>query len=546
QVFPEQAWLVSETYNFPDFRENGTTALLLPFFAYGRWLPKLETGERRWGTPVDHEDVAQALAALFFSIAAFIVAISASRFYMGGRHIWLSVALLVFGTPTLWYVFLEPYGTDIFSNIVLSGSLFLYLVLLRSKFNPGWWLLLGSSLAFGAAVKVYGAFYLMTIGLQIAARWFLERRARERTHQLIFFSAGAALVSALFLANHFLKFGVLESQYWTLQKYYSLFNPTDFFSSPFYIYFGPSGWIYTSPIYAVAFASAFLWLRDRFMAKGAALKVTALSFRFVLLFTPFFILLMTSFAMVDENIGTARRLAAQQFPFLLGLQFLFYRANAKGPRRFYAAAAVAAGVWGFLMIVRYAANKDIFGEGYLAPVSEWPVLAARLSSELAVGLAGVLPAASSLIGWIPAIAVCAGLLVFVWRSCMRGLESKRALWAVLPLTAAPVVIYCALSISNLLLNRSNIEKLKVMGAFEKTVVGRGISIYIYDDLISVIPKFKQLAKVRGDPVLAEGAAQIERTFLADAASHVIVDPIGFRDACNKGITRPSYFEMFRP
>src|SRR3954462_11189397 len=68
QVYPEQRWLVSRTYNFADVRDIGGVALWLPFNAYARLLPTLRLAPRLWGTPVTHDDAAQAVGTLFLTL----------------------------------------------------------------------------------------------------------------------------------------------------------------------------------------------------------------------------------------------------------------------------------------------------------------------------------------------------------------------------------------------------------------------------------------------------------------------------------------------
>jgi hypothetical protein len=531
QAPPEQRWMVSKTYNTPDFRENGSTALWLPFFVYGHLLPELNLGSRFRGSAVNHFDVALALATLFYALAAAIFSLWIMGFYLGERRAWISLALLTLGTPMLWYVFFEPYGTDLSSNFVLSGSIFLYLILLESKTqNASWWALLGATLAFGSSVKVYGAFYMIAIGLQVVLRWWMEGKKKEHARAAVFLSSSMVLVLLLHFSNHYLKFGTLTSQYWELQKYFAMFS--SILSSPFHIYFGPSGWIFTSPIYLLAFVGMGYWVSEMFSSK-TPLKNTLLSVRSLLVIVPVGILLLTSFEMIDENYGTARRLAAQQVAFLLGLQFLLTKTESR-KFRWVLPSAIVAAAWGLFMTVRYASSKDIWGDSY------WMSSALRI--DIYRPMKGAIFAFPSvmmgLISWLPAVLISAGIIVFVWR--------QKSIRAAIPVLGIPVFLFVVISLLNFFLNASNVRKLQSEGFFASTVVANGMTAFIYDDLVSVIPKFKRLGQIRNDRSMLEDAETVSKTLCREIAGHILVDPIGFNEDCARGILRPSYFDVARP
>lgn len=547
QAPPEQRWLVSNTYNTPDFKESGSTALWLPFFIYGSWLPELKLGPRPWGDPVKNDDVATALATLFYSLLATIFSLWIMRFYLGNAHSWVSLAMLTLGTPMLWYVFFEPYGTDLSSNFINTGCVFLYLLLLRAKpSNYLWWALLGGSLAFGASVKMYGIFYLAAIILQSVLRWYLEARSSVRARQVSFLLAGVALILPIHFSNHYLKYGSFTPQNIELQRYFAMFS--DITSSPFHLYFGPNGWAFTAPIYSFGVVAAGLWIYDRHRNKKLGFSGNILSVPFILFFVPLCILLVTSGEMINENYGTARRMAASQLAFLLGLQFLLVKAKQSTSLVYRTTLAVtaAASAWGFMMIFRYAANKNTWGDNYLGnlfqPDSDW----SRMKELIVFWFGGVFrefpSLAAGLTGWLPAVLVCASTLVFMWRIIMNGNALRAVAYPLSFLVATFVVV----GVLNLVRNESNVQELKAQGFFASTVVANGMTAFIYDDLVSVIPKFKRLGQIRNNPTLTEDADRVAKTLLREVPAQIVFDPIGFKEECNRGILRPSQFEVNRP
>jgi hypothetical protein len=531
QVYPEQHWLASRTYNFPDFRENGFVGLWLPFFAYGHSLPKLVLGSRRLGSPASQEDVGNALAALVFTLAALILSLYFLRAKLGEKYAKLSIALLCLGSPLLWYTLFEPYGTDLCSMFTLTAGVFLYASLEETRERrPAWWFLLGAFLAFGATVKVYGTVYLLLTLL-------VGIKKGRRSPELGWMVLGEALILAFHLANQYLKFGMLGGQYLAQQRFYALFSPSVFFLSPLKLLLGPAGGLYVAPIYWLALAGGVLWVLSR--PKAAKLRSSLLSLEGALIVLPLLTFLLTSFEMIDEHIGTARRFMTQQLAWFFLLQFLLLRLRKRGktPFRLGVGFAVAAVLWNALMTIRFAARKENFGASYLMTWQELDGFSSFFWRQLHRAFVAYPMTLETLFGWLPAVALCAWLLVRLWQGCEQG--AARARRAALPFLAVPVALYVLASALNLAFNQSNVKKLQSGGFFAKTVIGNGMSIYIYDDLMSVLPKFER------DPSLIADAEKIRAKLLNDAAAEVLVDPIGFRADCRRGIFRPSYFDIMR-
>ena len=549
QAYPEQRWLVSSTYNLPDFREHGSAALWLPFFAYGLLLPELNLESERTGKPVSHDDAAVALATLFFTFSALIFALAVMRFYLGERHARLSIALMIFGTPALWYLVMEPYGTDLSSNFVASASLFLYLLLSKidSPVSWKWWLALGTALAFGATVKPHGIFYL-AITFQVAYRCYLSRWEHGGWRPLVALLAGAAAVLALHAGNQFLKFGALQSQYWELMRFFRMFGTENFFSSPWNLLFGPDGAFYVSPIYLFSVVGAGLWAFTAVRRGGMKISRLMTSFRFALVAIPVASFLMTGFTHVGELIGAGRRFMAQQPAFLLTLQYLLVRSE-RTSRKLFAAilgAAVIALAWNVFMTLRFGSDKDSWGASYLSE-GKWEPFIAEFGEVI-----GYFPSViAGLIGWIPIIVAAAWALIHTWRSVkdvdsdVGGVFGRRALCSAAIWIGVPVLIFAGISVSNFCFNRENARRMRNDGFFASTVVGRGMTLYIYDDLISLVPKFKFLGASRKNPGFIRDSESMLSRYLTEAAAQVTVDPIGFRDDCLRGIMRPSYFSTPR-
>jgi hypothetical protein len=247
--------------------------------------------------------------------------------------------------------------------------------------------------------------------------------------------------------------------------------------------------------------------------------------------------------MIDENYGTARRLAAQQLAFLLGLQFLLIKTEGRNFRWVLSSAAVAAG-WGLFMIVRYASSKDLWGESYWMP-SSLRIDIYRPIKDAIFALPSVM---TGLIGWLPAVSISAGVLFFLWRCCNADhtKDHRKSLHAAIPVLGIPVFIFVAISILNLFLNVPNVRKLQSEGFFASTVVASGMTAFIYDDLVSVIPKFKRLGQTRNNRTMVEDAETVSKTLCREITAHILVDPIGFKEDCARGILRPSYFDVARP
>jgi hypothetical protein len=241
-----------------------------------------------------------------------------------------------------------------------------------------------------------------------------------------------------------------------------------------------------------------------------------------------------------ELLGGGRRFIAEQLVFVLMLQTFLLKAEGLGKHKYRALLGVALlfVFWNVAMTVRYAADNDGFADAYLIGAGRWFEHLEVIGRATAGALADTLSVARALVGWIPMVIACAGGLLFVWRA--------RAPRAILPVLAAPVALFVMVSVANLCFNQSNVERLKAENFFAKSVVGGGMTLYIYDDWLSVVSKIGRRGRERGNAGLVEDSEFIVREYLREAGGQVLIDPIGFREDCSKGIARPTYFDVDRP
>jgi hypothetical protein len=269
--------------------------------------------------------------------------------------------------------------------------------------------------------------------------------------------------------------------------------------------------------------------------------------RFVLLAVPVVVVFASRNLWIADLIGPTRRFMAQQLVFGLMFQALLLHSTRAGPRVLRLAVGVAAlaVAWNVAEMIRFAANPDTWGDSYFIAWSTWREDFAKVGHELWAATVAYPAVLRSLLAWFPAALAGAFLLIGLWRS-IQSSEPSRSLRAALPILATPVALYLLITALNGAFNRRNVDKLKSRGFFAKMVVGDGMSLFTYDDVVSDAAAIRHQGELRGDVRITEDFNEVLAAVVTDAASHVLVDPIGFREDCRRGKMRPSFFDTWRP
>lgn len=98
--------------------------------------------------------------------------------------------------------------------------------------------------------------------------------------------------------------------------------------------------------------------------------------------------------------------------------------------------------------------------------------------------------------------------------------------------------------SNYFLNPSNTEKMKQEGLFLKSVVAKGNAIY-YDEVLDMINQVESSANRYGIPSREE-VQLFQKNYLESVVNNIVYDPIDFKEGLKKNKIRKSFWQMKYP
>ena len=372
------------------------------------------------------------------------------------------------------------------------------------------WSLLGLVFGLAAVVKVHTVFYALAPVIFL----FVSRKEDQVAWKKKFFSyVGGFLVIFIFNAvNLYLKWGFYGNPYLAISNF--IRSEFGFTFGLFKFLFGPNGYFLVSPIYILSFFGIIL----HFLTP----KKSSLDKLIFSIFCAFFITLVsTSFRPGAEELLASRQFLGQQFVLILGAFVLLEKfKNSK----FLKSLFVLATAWNLLMVAWYFTDKDLEMSSYPRIDGHFFArIAEAWSREFSKAMPIFLSVAGWVILWIPIF-----LLSYFFIKKYRSSEKL-----IYGLITGFILIFLSVSLINFANNKRNAEALKSEGFFQNKVIGNGMNIYIYDDVISSLDHYKNVAIANHDLLGLEKVVHSQSVFYQMVQSQILIDPIGF------GILKPN-------
>jgi hypothetical protein len=500
QIPAKEAWLLSKSLNYPDVHSNGAAVLWAPFFLMAKQIkfgltPAPGGGhERMYGA-------AQAVANVFWGMAALILLWFLLRRFYPRRVCVASMILLAACTPLLWYLVGQPGNADM-------TSLFLEVALLglfcgRDRISPaGFSFLFGFALFTAVAVKFDAVFN----GLLFALFLFEHRRHGARRLAVIVaaFAAGALLPMLAVGSNESLKNGFADYTYF------------DTVTSQFYLLwenlFAPSGYLVTEPFTGLLLLT-FLVL---------AWRRKAPAFYVVLALIPVVELLLESF-----NYNQSESLAARHWvndTGALGLVLAWVLVNLRDGRErflfYFGGALCAAVLLAATVVYRFDFDAYFFTGRWRETLLALP--AGELFSLFRPHALTLKLILSPLIG---AALLALGALAYRLRSG----TSPRFYAAIF---AAVGAAYIAAALLNL---RNNARSAALVPLrVEAAVIGGGPHINSFFENAGCLQRAAEFYRRRGDLKRAALRQAALEDYALRAATEIVRDPVGFRATLRPG------------
>lgn len=514
QVDPKFNWIVTKTYNHPDFHDHGISVLWSPFFLYGKALQLL--GFNLDVLESKKFNTAQIIAGYFFGFLTILLTLKLLMMFWprfsGGKEV---IAGLALSTPFFWHLIFHPANSDITVTIYPVISLFLFFYLMKDP-EPKLWGAYGLWMGYSVIGKItMGFYYLLPLyGLILLIK---SEGRRHFLKCLLCFSMGTILLQSAFLLNEWIKFGIPINGYLATvnSSYYLLFET----------FFGPIGYFYISPVYFLAVPVIFLLVKS---------KESNWKLAFILLSIPISKMIIESFTFAVVGDLGARHYIIDFVVFAIFIGYL--RLKQKIAFRILMSLCV---LWMGLMCVWFSYNISltpfVWGQDYLRELSfvgtEMPKMFYRINIFRDLSVIDVL---ISLSYYYPLILISSFILILTYK--VKKIPS-RLMWGMAIGCSFVYLLFTGLNFVN---NETNVVVQKKQGLYEKSVVGSGMSIYLYDENVGALVDTVNFFKFRGNFEFSAGAQQVLDKYLIDVRQEILVDPIGLKKTLESGGMREPF------
>lgn len=488
QATKNRQWLVTKTYNHPDFHDHGIIVFWAPFYWVAHILSKI--------SPVDNffmrqfYDGLQVLLNYLFGILVILLSYRICKKNVLNKKILLG---FIFSTPFFWYWIMHPSQADITSAI--CPVLFFYFV--NDRREKRFFLVeLWSLFCLFTIVKINFGFYIL---------WPVYETYKSDKDSFFIklgkVSLGLVLCLVPFFINEYLKYGFLHYGYFSIvnKTYYLLFETL----------FGPSGYFTVSPFYIVVLVLFCYYIfRNR---KNTDVLV------FIFISSPIIRTLIEANTYGGNSDFGARHYIIDFFPILYSFSFLIKLFTKRQKFLLYAVMTLCLFwtqiiMWSF---VKKISNEFIsWGLSYRLDIKLEDILR---KLEVTTYRVTQLFQAEFLNEFLVLLVI---ILLFILAVFVFS-KKRSALFSYL---ICSYIFFTFLNISN---NKSNVEIYKSSGFFSDTVVGSGKHIYAYDDNMGNILMMKEFGKNRNQESLNDYEGEF-RSYRDKILKEIEVDNNNFR------------------
>ena len=527
QVTPPDSWLVTQTYNHPTHLDHGVALVWSPFYLLAEEVAHRTPKARREIFGLGELQVMGIARNAFFIVFVFLLLAQSCALLASGRAEMSmgpgkTVLAVLLATPVPWYLWLQPFNTEI--TILFLSAIFIYTLLVLSAQGAQSkrdYFLIGTFLGVATTTKV--SMILLAPAVLAASSYRFSKTVSQKFDKsgglravtpILIFTGGLFSVLLLLLLNHRVQFGE-----WILFSHFGLAQHYDYHRDlVFPMLFGwPNSLLGCSPIFIVTLATV-LW---KWRTQPHALKIlnfTALAFVVILASK-----LAGLVTYPDELVS---RLLVPLIP-IIACQASWVWCNSG---RWARGGAVI--LWFGCFAVNWVHIAEFMLHGELHAGSHYGRSVIGMLSEIcqtaASRLTNLAELQKVLEYWPQLLAVflfAAGMFVLVSAWFKRSWVLFLSAW----------LGYLLITALNLQFNFKNVQELAQSGHFKTTVVSRGGGLNHYDEILSVNDRAKKFL----DSPWKEVAQAGKERFILQTLDDVEHDPIGFVRDSRNGVFRES-------
>jgi hypothetical protein len=502
---PYQKWLVSPTYNHPDFHHELASLVYVPVYAVHKIIKP---------SVVQSTNIDYALISLLFTLALYFAYKSFEQEFSLKQYRIYYLPLFFGGTYLFWNIFFAPSDIDLVVAL-LGGIISLEFVKLFEK-KPNTEDAFYFAVLVGAGVSLKTDFVFSAPLLLILFLRHFSAKAYKECGLMI---AGFAIAVLPLMINRYLKIGAFN------QDAFSSTMSLKSFSHLIKL-FGPSGTFLNSPLLFVAAVAGFIILLKE--------KRTFFSNPFSYLFLIFCVkLVLYEFITVKYLITLGDRQYVADWVMAL---YFAHRLFTYLEKKIYKILLCAFLLFGSLFFKLSYFTDTVANTGRWA-LKYWVFYPDALLKIIVVPKHYFVEMMNqfSLSQLFYYFAI---LMLMVAAVCYLYKLKRKAIYVVV------VLMYFA-TFSNIIFNHANVAKLKAENYFQTAVVGKD-QLLFYDEFMDLFHLGEHQAEVMKEKDYYDRVEQVKSKYLESIQNDILVDPINFKNDLMLNKPRPSFWQLLYP
>ena len=516
---PEMSWMVTSTYNHPDFKSNGIVSYIWPFYLYKKIISQTSMDKLSSGSTL-------ILANLFYILLSILMFFKLYQFY-NLKHFWKSIFVVFFGSTIIWLFFFITTNSNIFG---FAYSIMCLLLFNNKNINLKHFFVIGIAAGLGATIRIQlfwpSIFFIL----------YLLTYKRISLKMFISFITGISIPFALLTVNTFLKQGQLGNP----QSIFFDYEPISFFLVEHLkqSIYGFNGYFYLFPIYFV-FTLGFIY---SFSKSNLLIK----KYHIIFLLSPLFILALTFFIWPNQTGLIGRDFISYSFIFifLVSKSFEFITQKSIYSKILFNIFIAVCLLITWYHIFRYIYYDLYFWQSWILGNINFVFFQQNFFNFVYSQLIhnNFTDSFQATIEYLPFILLLSFILTFANKFATNLYRLKQI---GITFVSLGIISYSLITVLNLFLNPINVKKLKRDNFFTDKVVATDNSAYVYDDFKEVygLAIHYYLNKDSGCEEIIFLKKKVFTPYIQKVYSSIGYDPSKFKEGLKQGQHRISNIEM---
>lgn len=530
QIKPAAAWIVSETFNYPEMHDYGISIFWSPLFYFAHLVQAKPLIIGHKNSTISAEYIVVLVSNFVLTFLSFSLLSSWYRKFSGMSVHRVVLFAVFWGTGFFYYLFEQYDGTE--TTVFFFAMLMVYYAsLLSDRFTFLDFVFLGIFFAFGRLIKIHFiSFILPFMFFYISS---LKRNGiKKHAVALLSFSVGAIPILFANEYNNFLKFGFVNFGQGYLEEFSfeSFLNNQNILDS----YFGPVGLFSQMPIFLLACLS-FLYLLYKWIENPNTMstvnKLAVVVYVSIIAKMALFLFVPTC-SQIEFG---GRNFIIDTVAQILVLNAIYerFKSNLRNLAicKFLMVGSV---FWTILNYFWYSKIVTLIPDQRLVRYMDDPAIVWNQALNLAINLKTTFAFFPSLffsnvayLLWF----IFPTLVLYNYKKIIRWLSDEKKIKFVSIYLFLLVTVVTFLNHKN---NRMNANVLRNSGRFDNIVIGNGPHIFTYDNVATDLVPSLEADKHRRHKKKFDAKLEFFQKFLVAAKNEVVFDNIGFLNQLEQG------------